>query len=743
MLFTAILLVHGVPLDELLRYMLYLLGVILMPGRWLWLRLRPESPASASSRLEAWVCGAALGYVLELVSYVPARWMGYPRAYLLVPAAIMLWAVTEWLVQRGWHRWRERWYDEPVVASGASWGTAAVVSYLAVWLSVKIFSTHPLRSTSVVDPDEMFQLALVGELRHHFPAVYPYVEYPGYLTYQWFVHAHFAAATWATGISSETLYRRTEPLVLSTLAVLGAGVIAATLARRLWAVPTAAGLLVLVGSFDVTGTVVGEAAPEERFLLPLILVHSPTQTFGYVLAIPVAVISLWLVHGEKKVSLRNWALLAVMALAVSGAKVTFLPLFVCGFICVMAVDLLRRRRPAQESLLAVGLLGSAIVLSATALYGGDSQSLGFLPLMTTSVIMTQLGMAAEGLLPQLIVTASLLSMWLLPGVGVLVLLRRPSYRWDPRLWWLLGAVASGYGAQFLLGHGGNSQAYFGRSAALYLAAAAAWGLVVLHERASTKSILSHGVLASVAGLVLLLVRGITESWRTPVPSDEGMVDSPALRSWINLPVILMIVAVAFLVRLVVRDLTSGRTVIGAGSIVILLTGLGLARTFAFVLGHQDLPTPPPASKVFGRDGRAAAEWLRENSDPDERVVTNAHCGPGNDGVGGKCDSRHFWMSALSERRFVLEGWAYTAKSGDWFQEFWGDRRFLEENDALFTEPSEQRLRDFLSRHPASWLLLDRRQAVDLSRLRNTTALEERFVAGHYSIWRVTSKSASP
>ncbi len=79
--------------------------------------------------------------------------------------------------------------------------------------------------------------------------------------------------------------------------------------------------------------------------------------------------------------------------------------------------------------------------------------------------MKSLGVLGGGLAGELMVTGSLLAMWLLPGALPSPSSRNPETRWDPRFWWLLGAIASGYGATFMLGHVGNSQVYFGRAAA--------------------------------------------------------------------------------------------------------------------------------------------------------------------------------------------------------------------------------------------------------------------------------------
>lgn len=729
-----------VPVSATARYFLYLFLVILLPGRVVWRAVmsRHEAVNTAlphlHTKLEDWVCGAAVGYGLELLCYLPARAMGHPQWYLLGPAAILVTAGVANVIGLRGDRMRA---SSPGTA--LPWGVACslvgVVAYLVAWIAVRLFTVHPLRSTALVDPDEMFQLALVGELRHHFPAVYPYMEYPGALTYQWFVHAHFAASTWATGLPSETLYRRFDPLVLATLAVLGVGVLAARLTRSAWAAPVSAGLLVLVGSFDVSGATLGEATPEERFLQGLILMHSPTQTFAYVLAVPIVLLLLEAVRVGSVLRPPTWIFVTASMAALSGAKVTFLPLFVCGFVAGLGASLLQRRRPDPKVVIGLGVTVLVILVSSSVLYGGDSQSLGMAPLQSTRFFMTTLGVLGGGLPGQLMVTGSLLAMWLLPGVASVAVARNRETRWDPRFWWLLGAIASGYGATFLLGHVGNSQVYFGRAAAMLVAVLSAWGLVLLYERAGRREVVGGLLLAGTAGAALMALRLMTEQWREPAPLNGDLVESPVLRVWVNLPVLVVILLVIIVARIVLRDVSRGRRTVTLRAAVVLLTGLGLARSMAFVIGHQPAQAQESPRMVFGADGRRAAEWLRLHSDPDDVVMTNIHCGPARP-VPGKCDARHFWMSAISERRFVLEGWAYTARSGAWFGDFWGDPALLADNDRIFTNPTPEELAAFQSAHSADWLFVDGRATVDEPGLTALRTVTLEYHVGDYSIYKV-------
>jgi hypothetical protein len=102
--------------------------------------------------------------------------------------------------------------------------------------------------------------------------------------------------------------------------------------------------------------------------------------------------------------------------------------------------------------------------------------------------------------------------------------------------------------------------------------------------------------------------------------------------------------------------------------------------------------------------------LRDHSEPDDVVATNVHCrlAPPN-----KCDSRHFWVSAYSERRVLIEGWAYAestlARAPRWKRSYlripYRDQSRLAANDAAFAQPSLMSW--FVREYGVSWLLVER------------------------------------
>lgn len=720
----VLLIANETPLASILAYGGYLLAVIALPGRLVWRWLRSGTSAWRASALEDWTMGAAAGYALELVAYPLARWAGHPRLYIILPLAIALALLL-----------REKRHGRiPVVPMDnvSRWSYAAIVGYLTVWLSAVVFARTSLMRFWPSDADETFHLSLVGELRHHFPPAYPFADAGG-LTYQWFVHAHMAASTWVTGVDPLVVYRRFDVLVLSVVAVLGTGVLAMHLSRRSWPGPVAAGLLVLVGSFDLTGAVRGEAAPEERFLEGGLLLNSPTQTLAFAL-LPAVVLLCIRVLEERRMDARVWGGVLLGTMVLSGTKATTVPVLLAGFAAAAAVTCFRTRSVPWRPLSGVAICVAVLAVTTRFLYGGDSYSLRFDPGETTAFFMTRLGIGGRGAVVIAVVTAALLVMWLVSAVGVVGFVGAGTLRWDPRVWWLLGAGAAGLGATLMLAHAGMSQLYFGRTVAPLLAVLSAWGLAQLFPPGTSRGEVARAALvAVVAGLLVLAVRAFTESLRVQREANGAEVSEPLLRLWLNLPAILLLVVLFAVVRAVVRDVSHGAAVLRGRTLVVLLLGLGLARSFAFVAGHYPEVDVTEGHTAVPPGGLVAASWLRVHSAPEDRVLTNVHCLPAepDDDV---CDSRHFWMSAFSERRFVLEGWAYTRHQEAWTEPYWGPPARLEANDRVFTDPAGSQR--FVRESGARWLLVDDEAPADLAELEVAPALRLRFRAGDFSVFQV-------
>jgi hypothetical protein len=99
-----------------------------------------------------------------------------------------------------------------------------------------------------------------------------------------------------------------------------------------------------------------------------------------------------------------------------------------------------------------------------------------------------------------------------------------------------------------------------------------------------------------------------------------------------------------------------------------------------------------------------AKYLQDNSDKNDLIATNRHCaGPEENQT---CTARQFALSALSERRVLLEGWSYTTcplaepiLNKYWKEDFW------KLNQDFLINPNNQNW-ELFQKSGVDWLVVD-------------------------------------
>ncbi|MET8004875.1 hypothetical protein [Nonomuraea glycinis] len=701
----------GVPVAEIAAFAGHVGVGVMVPGVLLW---RALGPGGGSLPVDL-AAGLALGYAVEVLVYIAARAAG-------VPLAVVVWPVVTIgafvVVPRLRRHWRGGGVRVPV---GWAWAMSAVVGYLLVWSAQQFYRVHGLAWPGNAAPyvDMSYHLALLGEIKHHVPPTFPMVLGER-LSYHWFVYAEMAATSWVTGIEPQTLlYRLTALPMLAGLAVLVAAV-----GWRLTGRPWAGVAAILVTCF-VCSPELHEGGLDlftTRSLFTAWL--SPTQNFGALLFAPVVL----LLVGFLRSGQGRWAAVSILLVALMGAKATFLPLVLGGLALVLGMSWLVRRRLDRTAMIAGGIALACLVTARYALFGGGSQGMTIAPLdtmrrawaMAADLTNTEMAGAPLGDLLGLGVLhlTCLICVWAgLAGLATYGAVpfhparplhpegplrsARPLHAagaWgmllDPAVLLLLGIGAAGVGAMLVLGHPAASQLYFLEGARPYLSiAAVAGGLALLRTCRR---------LRPVAGCALVL--GTVLAVTVKAVMGPALPVSPHDLPGIALPYLVL----GFAAWVVWLALVWWRRP-AALVLVALAMGYVLPDTAAKVV--DQLGPPGDFTVTLPEGGMEASRWLRDHSAPDDVVATNGHCRPLRSPY---CDSRHYWVSAYSERRVLVEGWAYAESTlsrapltdESYLSLGFADPVRLAANDSVFLAPSATNIARLIRAYDVEWLLVD-------------------------------------
>ncbi len=723
---------NGVETVPILRFGAVVLLTLTLPGV---LGLRLLVPSSSRTWLEDLTFGSLFGYVLQLPVYLVGLVVGVPLLPAVAPVvtvAVCLAHPRRRLLLRPEHEPAQR---------ALTWGLSAVAAYLLTWVARYLWAAAPLTTAGRSAPhvDRPYHLAIVTELRHHFPPQLAYVDGQP-LHYHWFVHAHVAATSWLTGIDPLVILMRLWMVPVLVAIVFGTALVTVRLAGRGWAGFAAAGILVLVGDFDPypwtpTGNVV-----DERFL-GATLDLSPTQPFATALLLLVVFLACSLLTGPRR-SVGTWVALALAAVTLSGAKATFVPMVVAGFVAVAAVQLVRQRRITRPVLGLAGVGLAVLAFAQLVIFGGESQAMFLDPLHLARGIAERLGLGAGADGIGFVVVAALLAWVVVPGAGLVGLLARGSWL-DERAVFLAGVALSGLGAALAFGHPHYSEAYFSRSTPVPVAILSAWGLSELVGRRALRTFLP--ALALAAGAGALLTEVVQRSGAQHAPDVQ---DGPAavLHALVT-PYLALGVAVGsclVLVALVHWRRPHARSLSLAVAVCVVL-GLSLGRVATTVHAFTDRTWDgfvPTASRqaMIGAHGLDAAAWLQRHSSTGDLLATNAHRQHP-----GARDNRGFWIAAFTQRHVLVQGWGYAPpvlaesarlRVGSTDLPFW-DPALLATNDAAFRRPSTARVDRLRTRYGVRWLFLDDRFAGRPRELARVADL--RYHRGDYWVYELRSR----
>jgi hypothetical protein len=297
------------------------------------------------------------------------------------------------------------------------------------------------------------------------------------------------------------------------------------------------------------------------------------------------------------------------------------------------------------------------------------------------------------------------------GVVPLLWLRRG--RLEPVQLFLLAGAVAGPGLYLVLQQPSGGNQYFTRAGFTFGVVLSAWGYAMVFERAGL-SVRGKAVLGAVAGAFALVLVAIQLTYAGPSPVGSRLAPLQPLLSWS-----FGLAAVGVLVAALWWPLSRRITGLRGRGVLVGLTAVLVVGAPGLVMDMYKSEQSPNggayANVSLPRSRIEAARWVRDHSAPHDVIATNAHCLAVRS---GQCDARSFWLSAYSERRVLVEGWAFAPRVAALgaYTPFW-DPALLQRNDAAFTAPTAQGLRELREQHGVRWLVVDRSEGDESAELR--------------------------
>jgi hypothetical protein len=687
---------------ELVRFVLFTGLAITLPGFALW-RLIGNYGRNLVEDLAA---GLAVGTAAQIIVYLASASIGLQAwSWVWAPVVLLITFVDSDVRARVWRR-----VDQPLRPLQA-WLLAAATAVVILIVYRRgpgqflPAYTDPLRAY----PDLAFQQALAASAKYDVPISTLWLGGEP-MKYHTFFHQATAATAWGTRIDLTDLIHSLSwlPLFLA-----GCGLVFALTTRfartaesgATWAGPLAVLIAGLGGAVQpLPDQGLGGVSTAVAAYL------SPTQNLGVLIALALCIVAVDLLRSSAPRS--RWVLLILLALVAAGAKSTILPLLGVGFAFAF-LQLTTARKPTRPATIGGALSFVVFVGGLITIFGGSTWGTEIKPFQTF-IQLEPYPIVIDNPHAQLLSGATTLLSWGLAASGLFFIGRK----WrDPGAVFLLGFAVAGLLGAMLTTQSGVSQLYFLRTAFPAIAVLAAIGLANLAGRLGDRRAV---VLVGAAGLLGLVGLAVARSESADLRGIKG----PWLWTAGALTAVAVVVALAW--KAFRRP--------GNVFVALLVGAVAASMIGAMLVPLQALVSDKASNLVFAhpfRGGATAAEagaaqWLRRNSTPGDLVATNAHCIIEREGI---CDSRHFWLAALSERPVLIEGWSYsnqanriavTTGGNPSLIPYW-NREELAANDAAFKAPTPAAI-DRLRKAGVRWLYADHR-AGDLSpALRNYVRL---------------------
>ena len=705
----------GSPVGDVLRWAAAVLVGVLAPG-FVVVRLSRRGVAPLVEDL-SWA--AAAGCLVAMIGWLLDRILPISPGPLVVGPLVVLLGLAFPAARR-----RVLARPAPGWGAGPSLAMAGIVLVSIAWMmatGLLAYRVDPGARGTEYYPDIMYQLDLLGELRHSLVPTYPAVAGTS-LSYHWFLYAITGHLLTHTGVGAFDSTLRLAPATLVPAILMLTAVVARRVSGKVWAGPVAAALLGVVSLSEASRWTTEDGS---LGTLPRMWRASPPQTMGWLASMAAAGTLFAFLRRAPQDRAVPVALLIPFLLLTAGSKSSELPVLIAGVALAGVVAALRRDwLPLRRCLLAFVLMFGVFELASVTIYGSSSygvksQLLGVararLSAMFPGVATRTSTNSLVGVHAPLLALGTISLLWVLPLLPRLLgLFFQVRYRPGDSVGWVcLGTAVAGLGLPFVLRHPAGSEVYFMLSAYPIGVVGAAGGLVLAFGRVRQWMPSALFVRRFAWWLAALLIVGAVSA--AAVANAQPHLDpgqratgarvrpSEARLAWMWWTPTLTLLVVLGLLTLVsvfvIRRMWPERDDRAGGdpavaesadepgprprsrrapvvwlSAMSLLLGTGLYGTTLYFRG-TDTPVagsvaavhPPvrpgvtPSLLPTLRDAFKAGSWVDAHAKADDVVVTNMYCRytrVARVRRGAQCDARNFTASALTERHTLVGGWAY-------------------------------------------------------------------------------------
>jgi hypothetical protein len=676
----------GVPIGDILLFCGYELAYVLLPGCLLYLLLC----ASPGSLLRTVAIGWPLGYALELGAYALAAALHVRGAFALLPLLALAAMGPIALRRYGVRRSRDALAGcLRLLGSRGARGEntappprshllvlAGAMSAALMLLALSFFASYPLPGSArsvVYYVDNVWDISLAAEARHHWPITEPYVAGHAPMHYYYGVFIHVAAVNQVTGVALSTVILRLLPATALIVMALQLWLLASALGGSRWTGPLAVILGLVAQDLNVDPTRPLAFGADLFNTLPL----SPTFAFGAPLFLALLALVQSHLASEDAAAARavagSLAMVSILVLALSIVKSVAVVDFIGG---LALFGLWRAVEPARSvgRFLPRCLVASSVCLAVVyvlVLSGGLGSSLrispfafveytNFAPILNVHSVLRIVPLAGAGLLACLLTCAPLLgAAWLFRGKAAI-----PSF-----VLFSVAVFAVSLSAYIVLSAHGDSQGYFLAFGYIAMLPIAAEGLVRLwgHTPADARRRLLR------AGCALLaLGLGLAASTQL-LSGGKGLVWDV----WYLAAYGLLAAAVALGALRLERGLTrasSSRALRVLACCILMLGTLALVKPLSTAasrtwktLSHTRISTADsPENQGMTTPLYGGLLWVRAHTTPCDVLAVNNHLDRARYLIPKEGEanllSRYFYYSAFTERRVYLESW-YSTPAG--------------------------------------------------------------------------------